>query len=204
VEPIPPASASATLTAAASGWTAQDRANHLRHELNAARGLWCVQPQSRLPSSAGAERQSVANPQAARARARPLCRHVNNQSRCSLGSAFERCSHLAFAEEEQLAITVGGGCRRLPILSNAMENVALIGIHWKDEFIGLMPWEGSIDWEVDTWGRWLVRGSNASYDAEVLASCAVRSVKAPSTESHIAMQKLRIVMLRVWHGLVKD
>ena len=60
-----------------------------------------------------------------------------------------------------------------------MENVALIGIHWKDEFIGLTPWEGSIDWEVDTWGRWLVRGSNASYDAEVLASCAVRSVKPP-------------------------
>jgi len=73
--------------------------------------------------------------------------------------------------------------------------VALIGIHWKDEFIGLTPWEGSIDWEVDTWGRWLVRGSNASYDAEVLASCAVRSVKAPSTESRTAMQKLRIVTL---------
>ena len=54
--------------------------------------------------------------------------------------------------------------------------MALIGIHWKAKFIGLTPWEGSIDWEVDTWGRWLVRGSNASYDAEVLASCAVRSL----------------------------
>jgi hypothetical protein len=82
----------------------------------------------------------------------------------------------SFQEEPQLAITVGGGRRKLPIVSGATENVALIGIHWCDEFIGLTPWEGSIDWEVDTWGRWLVRGSNASYDAEVLATCAVRSL----------------------------
>jgi hypothetical protein len=31
---------------------------------------------------------------------------------------------------------------------------------------------------VDTCGRWLVRGSSASYDAEVLASCAVSSLNA--------------------------
>ena len=79
--------------------------------------------------------------------------------------------------------------------------MALIGIHWKDEFIGLTPWEGSIDWEVDTWGRWLVRGSNASYDAEVLASCAVRSVKPPYRYSDAKVANRNV---KVWHGATEN
>jgi hypothetical protein len=39
---------------------------------------------------------------------------------------------------------------RLRAHSSAVMWDALSCIHWKDEFIGLTPWEGSINWEVWT------------------------------------------------------
>eukprot|EP00241_Pyramimonas_parkeae_P004526 CAMPEP_0114272710 /NCGR_PEP_ID=MMETSP0058-20121206/28637_1 /TAXON_ID=36894 /ORGANISM="Pyramimonas parkeae, CCMP726" /LENGTH=882 /DNA_ID=CAMNT_0001391973 /DNA_START=28 /DNA_END=2676 /DNA_ORIENTATION=- len=95
----------------------------------------------------------------------------------------------SFPLQPTLAITVGGGRRELPMLPGAAENVALIGIHWRDEFIGLTPWDGAIEWEVEPWGSWRVSGSNSKYRAEVVATCQASDgtvLRAPTAQSGLA------------------
>ena len=41
-------------------------------------------------------------------------------------------------------------------LPGVEEDVGLIGIHWKGQFIELVPWTASVNWDVDPWGRWKV------------------------------------------------
>ena len=38
-------------------------------------------------------------------------------------------------------------------LPGVREDVGLIGIHHQGQFIELVPWNGSIQWDVATWGR---------------------------------------------------
>lgn len=90
----------------------------------------------------------------------------------------------AFENEPQLSLTVGGGLRALP-LTDATEEVALIGVHYKGTFIEIVPWSGELSWEVEPWGRWEFKGSTEQYAAEVVATCAPDSgtpLRAPMAQ----------------------
>ena len=85
-------------------------------------------------------------------------------------------------------LTVGGGVRDLPLLGRT-ENVALIGVTWRGQFIELVPWAGTVSWEVAPWGSWRVRGQSASHEVEVVASCAPGDgtpLRAPTAQRGLA------------------
>ena len=83
---------------------------------------------------------------------------------------------------------MGGGVRDLPLLGRS-EDVALIGVTWRGSFIELVPWNGSVSWDVSPWGSWRVRGCSASHEVEVVASCAPgdgTALRAPTATRGLA------------------
>lgn len=83
---------------------------------------------------------------------------------------------------------MGGGVRDLPLLGRT-ENVALIGVTWRGVFVELVPWAGEVSWDVSPWGRWRFRGSNATHEVEVVASCAPEAgtpLRAPTASRGLA------------------
>ena len=38
-------------------------------------------------------------------------------------------------------------------LPGVKEDVGLIGVHFRGHFIELVPWNGSVEWDVAPWGR---------------------------------------------------
>ena len=53
-------------------------------------------------------------------------------------------------------LKLAGARRGILKLPGVEEDVGLIGIHWKGEFIELVPWNASVNWDVDPWGSWKV------------------------------------------------
>jgi tocopherol cyclase len=103
------------------------------------------------------------------------------------------------------SLTTGGGRRALPFLPGAEEDVALIGVHHEGTFIELVPWRGSVEWEVSPWGSWRLRGDNGRYRAEVEATCAPDAgtpLRAPTATEGLAPfcrdTFYGSVRLRVW------
>lgn len=64
----------------------------------------------------------------------------------------------AFQDEPNLALTAGGGKRQ--ILGNT-EEVAMIGIHYQDQFFEFVPWRGEVTWQIASWGRWIMQARNS-------------------------------------------
>lgn len=54
------------------------------------------------------------------------------------------------------SVKLAGARRGILKLPGVEEDVGLIGIHWKGEFIELVPWNASVNWDVDPWGSWKV------------------------------------------------
>lgn len=57
---------------------------------------------------------------------------------------------------EQLSVTAGGGIRKLPL--GQSEALGMVGVHYNGTFYEAVPWKGSMEWNVSTWGRWFMRG----------------------------------------------
>ena len=55
-------------------------------------------------------------------------------------------------------------------LPGVEEDVGLIGVHWQGQFIELVPWQGTLLWEVAPWGHWRIWGRNRDYEAVVEAT----------------------------------
>lgn len=74
----------------------------------------------------------------------------------------------------QLCLTSGGGIRELPLFKQK-EEVGLIGIHYKNEFYEAVPWTGTMEWDIDPWGKWILKGKctkgELKFESEVVAEC---------------------------------
>lgn len=51
---------------------------------------------------------------------------------------------------------LAGARRGILKLPGVEEDVGLIGIHWKGQFIELVPWTATVNWDVEPWGTWKV------------------------------------------------
>ncbi|WP_204105754.1 MULTISPECIES: tocopherol cyclase family protein [Spirulina sp. CCY15215] len=86
-----------------------------------------------------------------------------------------------FAGENDLALTAGGGRRKVMWW---MESVGLIGIHYQGKFYEFVPWNASIKWQIEPWGKWQMQAQNSEYEVELIGSTDRRGIplRAP-TES---------------------
>lgn len=75
----------------------------------------------------------------------------------------------AFDEEPDLALTAGGGRRQV---LTWMESVAMVGIHYRGKFYEFVPWNGTVTWEIDPWGRWQMRATSGDLEVELLGTTA--------------------------------
>ena len=86
----------------------------------------------------------------------------------------------SFGGGDELSITAVGARRKLPGLG-ASEDVGLIGLHLRGEFIALTPADSTLEWEVAPWGEWRLEGRNARHRVVVEATTATRGtlLRAP-------------------------
>eukprot|EP00897_Mesotaenium_endlicherianum_P003322 jgi/Mesen1/3017/ME000177S02292 len=69
-----------------------------------------------------------------------------------------------------MALTAGGGKRGLPIVPNATEEVAMIGIHYLGKFYEFVPWHGEVRWKISPWGSWVMSAYNDDHEVELEAT----------------------------------
>ncbi|KAK4364902.1 hypothetical protein RND71_016260 [Anisodus tanguticus] len=96
-----------------------------------------------------------------------------------------------------VALTSGGGLRRLPGLSETFESAALmtkeiafqaIGIHYGGIFYEFVPWNASVSWEITPWGKWHISAENERYMVELDATTEDpgTTLRAPTEEMGLA------------------
>jgi tocopherol cyclase len=72
-----------------------------------------------------------------------------------------------FADEPELAITAGGGRRSV---LGRMEEVAMIGMHYRGQFYEFVPWNSQIHWQIDPWGKWQMQATNQNFTIELVGT----------------------------------
>jgi len=70
----------------------------------------------------------------------------------------------SFNETVGLAITAGGGKRKVLWMT---EEVAMIGIHYRDQFYEFVPWNAQISWQIQPWGEWRMQAINQDFKIEL-------------------------------------
>lgn len=70
----------------------------------------------------------------------------------------------SFADQPDLALTAGGGKRGVLWW---MESVAMVGLHYQGKFYEFVPWNSSVSWEIQPWGKWLIQARNEDYEIEL-------------------------------------
>jgi tocopherol cyclase len=73
----------------------------------------------------------------------------------------------SFEDTVGLAITAGGG-RRKVLWST--EEVAMIGIHYRDRFYEFVPWNSQIYWQIQPWGEWRMQATNPDFKIELIGT----------------------------------
>jgi len=76
----------------------------------------------------------------------------------------------SFLGEPGLSLTTGGGTRAIPLVPGLEEDVALLCVHYRGEFIELVPWTSEVQWAIEPWGSWKIWGRSDKYEALVEAS----------------------------------
>jgi tocopherol cyclase len=117
----------------------------------------------------------------------------------------------AFENYDDLTVTAGGGIRKLPLLGKT-EELGMVSIHYKGVFYEAVPWAGDMSWEVDPWGKWILRGRCTSgdrlFETEVVAICDPKTkpgvvLRAPTEQDGLAYfckdSFLADATLSVWH-----
>ncbi|BAT54286.1 hypothetical protein NOS3756_32540 [Nostoc sp. NIES-3756] len=70
----------------------------------------------------------------------------------------------SFDGEPDLALTAGGGRRGVLWW---MESVAMIGVHHQGKFYEFVPWNSKVEWNIQPWGKWQMKATNADYEVEL-------------------------------------
>lgn len=73
----------------------------------------------------------------------------------------------AFEAEPDLALTAGGGRRQV---LTWMEEVAMVGIHYRDQFYEFVPWNAKVCWNIAPWGYWQMTAENEGYAVELIGT----------------------------------
>lgn len=87
-----------------------------------------------------------------------------------------------FKQQPDLALTAGGGRRQV---LTCMESVAMVGIHYHNQFYEFVPWNSRVQWNVHPWGYWQMQ---AESDRHIVALEAIAPhqpgtmVRAPTPE----------------------
>ncbi|MDX2097900.1 MAG: tocopherol cyclase family protein, partial [Leptolyngbyaceae cyanobacterium bins.59] len=66
-----------------------------------------------------------------------------------------------------LALTAGGGRRGV---LGWMESVAMVGVHYQQQFYEFVPWNAIVRWEIAPWGHWRMWAENATYRIELVGT----------------------------------
>jgi tocopherol cyclase len=87
----------------------------------------------------------------------------------------------SFDESVGLALTAGGGRRKVLWTT---EEVAMIGIHYRDRFYEFVPWNSQIDWQIKPWGEWRMQAINRDFQVELIGTtdCFGTMVRTPTEE----------------------
>lgn len=67
-----------------------------------------------------------------------------------------------FTNYRDLTVTGGGGIRSIPF--GRTESLGMICVHYKGRFYEGVPWTGPMEWNVDMWGRWVLKGGSVFSD----------------------------------------
>lgn len=122
--------------------------------------------------------------------------------------AWIQCN--SFQGHPGTSVTAVGARRGLLQVPGFQEDVGMIGIHHNGTFYELNVKDSEVRWEVEPWGRWVIEGSNAQYDAVIEAECQSPGtpLRAPTADLGLApfcrdsfAGKVRI---RVWAAGGKD
>ncbi|NES24136.1 MAG: hypothetical protein F6K41_35800, partial [Symploca sp. SIO3E6] len=70
----------------------------------------------------------------------------------------------SFEQETDLALTAGGGIRKVLWWE---ESAALVGIHYRGKFYEFVPWNSQVTWQIQPWGNWQMQARNAEYEVEL-------------------------------------
>ena len=96
----------------------------------------------------------------------------------------------AFDGYDRLSVTAGGGTRKIPL--GQTESLGMVSISCDGVFYEAVPWTGSMEWDVDCWGKWILNGRCTSgkrlFEAEVRATCNQPGVtlRAPTQNDGLA------------------
>ncbi|PKI31384.1 hypothetical protein CRG98_048228 [Punica granatum] len=109
------------------------------------------------------------------------------------GGAFPRkwfwvqCNVFEGASGE-VALTAAGGLRQIPGVTETYENAALVGVHYDGKFYEFVPWNGFVEWEINTWGFWYMTAENNSHKVELEATTEDpgTTLRAPTAEAGLA------------------
>ncbi|XP_068648467.1 probable tocopherol cyclase, chloroplastic isoform X3 [Aristolochia californica] len=88
----------------------------------------------------------------------------------------------------EVALTAGGGLRKVSGLVENYEEAALIGVHYNGQFYEFVPWTGTVDWEVAQWGYWQMSADNNTHRVELEATTKEPGtpLRAPTMEAGLA------------------
>ena len=106
----------------------------------------------------------------------------------------------AFEDEPDLALTAGGGRRQVIAW---MEEVAMVGIHYRGRFYEFVPWNGAVSWRIKPWGYWRMNAETTGYAVELIGSTELPGapLRAPTRQGLIYCCRdtaLGKVKLRLW------
>jgi tocopherol cyclase len=73
----------------------------------------------------------------------------------------------AFENEPHLALTAGGGRRGVLWWE---EEVAMVGVHYQNQFYEFVPWNAQVEWEIHPWGYWQMAAQNARYEVKLVGT----------------------------------
>jgi tocopherol cyclase len=72
-----------------------------------------------------------------------------------------------FEGEPDLALTAGGGRRGVLWW---MEEVAMVGVHYRGRFYEFVPWNARVHWQISPWGDWHLWAENDLYTVDLRAT----------------------------------
>jgi tocopherol cyclase len=87
----------------------------------------------------------------------------------------------SFTEETDLALTAGGGKRKV---LGIMEEVGMIGIHYRGQFYEFVPWNSQVSWHVQPWGRWEMQAINENFKVQIIGTTDLEGTPLRAPTEH--------------------
>jgi tocopherol cyclase len=87
----------------------------------------------------------------------------------------------SFTEETDLSLTAGGGKRKV---LGILEEVGMIGLHYRGQFYEFVPWNSQVSWQVQPWGRWEMQAINEHFKVQLIGTTDLAGIalRAPTEQ----------------------